>query len=144
MDKLCKSFSSAVSVGLALKHFMLTAVYCILRRLLAGYVASIYHFYSSSTSSLSLSLTPFRFAFELTRFSCLKREWWWDSRMGKWEKRGRGKTITPFSHFNTCAHPCGALHLSLLSVGVMRQTYSWVTLHLHVHWEHKEHKRTLM
>jgi len=55
MDKLCKSFSSAVSVGLALKHFMLTAVYCILRRLLAGCVASIYHFYSSSTSSLSFA-----------------------------------------------------------------------------------------
>ncbi len=41
---------------LALKHFMLTAVYFILRRLLAEYIASIYHFYSSSTSFLYLSL----------------------------------------------------------------------------------------
>ncbi len=41
---------------LALKHFMLTAVYFILRRLLAGYITSIYHFYSSSTSFLYLSL----------------------------------------------------------------------------------------
>lgn len=41
---------------LALKHFMLTDVYCILRRLLAGYIASIYHFYFSSSSFLYLSL----------------------------------------------------------------------------------------